>query len=36
MGTSLAARAGAAFGAFYVALGVVGFFITGFGGALTG
>ena len=36
MGTSLAARAGVAFGAFYVALGVVGFFITGFGGALTG
>jgi hypothetical protein len=36
MGTSLAARAGVAFGAFYVALGVIGFFITGFGGALTG
>lgn len=36
MGTSLAARVGVAFGAFYVALGVVGFFVTGFGGALTG
>jgi hypothetical protein len=36
MGTSLAARAGVAFGAFYVAIGVIGFFITGFGGALTG
>jgi hypothetical protein len=36
MGTSLAARAGVAFGAFYVALGVIGFFVTGFGGALTG
>lgn len=35
MGT-LAARVGVAFGAFYVALGIVGFFITGFGGALTG
>jgi hypothetical protein len=35
MGT-LAARVGVAFGAFYVALGVIGFFITGFGGALTG
>jgi hypothetical protein len=35
MGT-LAARVGVAFGAFYVALGVVGFFVTGFGGALTG
>ena len=35
MGT-LAAKVGVAFGAFYVALGVVGFFITGFGGALTG
>ena len=30
--TSLAQRAGLAFGAFYVALGVVGFFITGFNG----
>jgi Domain of unknown function (DUF4383) len=36
MGTSLAARAGLAFGAFYVALGIIGFFVTGFGGALTG
>ena len=36
MGTSLAARVGVAFGAFYVAIGVIGFFITGFGGALTG
>jgi hypothetical protein len=36
MGTSLAARAGVAFGAFYVALGIVGFFVTGFAGALTG
>ena len=35
MGT-LAAKVGVAFGAFYVALGVIGFFITGFGGALTG
>ena len=35
MGT-LAAKVGVAFGAFYVALGVVGFFVTGFGGALTG
>ncbi len=33
---SLAAKVGVAFGAFYVALGVVGFFVTGFGGALTG
>lgn len=33
---SLAARVGVAFGAFYVALGVIGFFVTGFGGALTG
>jgi hypothetical protein len=36
MGTSLAARVGVAFGAFYVAIGVIGFGITGFGGALTG
>jgi len=36
MGTSLAARVGVAFGAFYVAIGVIGFFVTGFGGALTG
>ena len=33
---SLAAKVGVAFGAFYVALGIIGFFITGFGGALTG
>lgn len=33
---SLAAKVGVAFGAFYVALGVIGFFVTGFGGALTG
>ncbi|HVF76844.1 MAG TPA: DUF4383 domain-containing protein [Solirubrobacteraceae bacterium] len=36
MATSLAGKVGLAFGAFYVALGVVGFFVTGFGGALTG
>jgi len=36
MGGSLAAKVGVAFGAFYVVLGVVGFMITGFGGALTG
>ena len=36
MGGSLAARVGVAFGAFYVAIGIIGFFITGFGGALTG
>jgi len=36
MGGSLAAKVGVAFGAFYVAIGVIGFFITGFGGALTG
>jgi hypothetical protein len=34
--TSLAAKVGVAFGAFYVALGVIGQFVTGFGGALTG
>jgi hypothetical protein len=34
--TSLAAKIGVAFGAFYAALGVIGFFVTGFGGALTG
>jgi hypothetical protein len=34
--TSLAAKVGVAFGAFYSALGVIGFFVTGFGGALTG
>jgi hypothetical protein len=33
---SLAAKVGVAFGAFYVAIGIIGFFITGFGGALTG
>jgi hypothetical protein len=33
---SLAAKVGVAFGAFYVAIGVIGFFVTGFGGALTG
>jgi hypothetical protein len=33
---SLAAKVGVAFGAFYVALGIIGFFVTGFGGALTG
>jgi hypothetical protein len=32
MGTSLAAKVGAAFGAFYVALGVIGFTVTGFTG----
>ena len=32
MGTSLAARFGVALGAFYVALGVLGFFVTGFEG----
>jgi hypothetical protein len=36
MGTSLAARVGVLFGLFYVAIGVIGFFVTGFGGALTG
>jgi hypothetical protein len=30
--SSLAARVGLAFGAFYVALGIVGFFVTGFSG----
>lgn len=35
-GTTLAARVGILFGAFYVTIGVIGFFITGFGGALTG
>ena len=34
--TSLAAKVGVAFGAFYIVLGIVGFFVTGFGGALTG
>jgi Domain of unknown function (DUF4383) len=32
MGTSLASRVGLAFGAFYVALGVIGFIATGFEG----
>ena len=36
MGDSLAAKVGVAFGAFYVAIGLIGFGITGFGGALTG
>jgi hypothetical protein len=36
MGTSLAARVGVAFGAFYVAIGLLGFTVTGFSGALTG
>lgn len=36
MASSLAGKVGLAFGAFYVGLGVVGFFVTGFGGALTG
>ncbi len=36
MGTSLAARFGVAFGAFYVVLGLIGFGVTGFAGALTG
>ena len=34
--TSLAGKVGVAFGAFYVVLGIIGFFVTGFGGALTG
>lgn len=34
--SSLAAKVGVAFGAFYVALGVIGFGVTGFAGALTG
>jgi hypothetical protein len=33
---SLAGKVGVAFGAFYVTIGIIGFFITGFGGALTG
>ena len=32
MGTSLASRVGLAFGAFYVALGILGFAVTGFEG----
>ena len=36
MGGSLAAKVGVAFGAFYIVLGLVGFMVTGFGGALTG
>ena len=32
MGNSLAARVGVIFGAFYVAIGVLGFFVTGFEG----
>lgn len=33
---SFAAKVGIAFGLFYVALGLIGFGVTGFGGALTG
>jgi len=36
MPNSLAAKVGVAFGAFYIALGVSGVFVTGFAGALTG
>jgi len=36
MPNSLAAKVGVAFGAFYVVLGLIGFGVTGFGGALTG
>jgi len=36
MPSSLAAKVGVAFGAFYVVLGLIGFGVTGFGGALTG
>ncbi len=36
MPNSLAAKVGVAFGAFYIALGVIGVFVTGFAGALTG
>ena len=36
MPNSLAAKVGVAFGAFYVVLGLIGFAVTGFGGALTG
>ncbi len=36
MAGSLAAKVGVVFGAFYVVLGVVGFMVTGFAGALTG
>ena len=36
MGGSIAAKVGLAFGAFYVVLGLIGFGVTGFGGALTG
>jgi len=36
MGGSLAAKVGVAFGAFYTVLGLTGFGVTGFGGALTG
>lgn len=36
MGNSLAAKVGVAFGAFYVTIGVIGFAVTGFDGALTG
>ena len=36
MGGSIAAKVGVAFGAFYVVLGLLGFGVTGFAGALTG
>ena len=36
MGGSLAAKVGVAFGAFYTVLGLIGFGVTGLGGALTG
>ena len=36
MGGSIAAKVGLAFGAFYVVLGLIGFGVTGFAGALTG
>ena len=36
MGGSIAAKVGVAFGAFYVVLGLIGFGVTGFAGALTG
>jgi len=36
MPNSLAAKVGLAFGAFYTVLGLIGFGVTGFGGALTG
>lgn len=36
MGNTLAAKIGVAFGAFYVTIGIIGFALTGFDGALTG